>query len=173
MAPPDDPSPGRALLHAGVAMLAVALLVGVALGGVALGVVKLSGLGSGGGPGEAAPRSLYIPDLEETDSAQPSQPPKRKKKRRPKPPISLTVSPTEVGAGERIDLRGDYRGGDGATLQVQRREGGTWTDFPVTAEVSGGRFGTWIQTSRTGRSPFRMYDAAADKASNVVVVRVG
>ena len=42
-------------------------------------------------------------------------------------------------------------------------------DFPVTATVRGGVFSTWILTSRTGESPFRVFDTTANRASNVVV----
>ena len=66
-----------------------------------------------------------------------------------------------------------YVDGEGASLQIQRREGGTWTDFPVTATVRGESFETWIQTSRTGEQVFRVFDLAEDRGSNSVTVTVG
>ena len=60
--------------------------------------------------------------------------------------MTLQVMPVRASAGERVDLSGVYPRGEGATLQVQRFEGG-WTDFPVTASVSGGTFRTYIYTS--------------------------
>ncbi len=92
--------------------------------------------------------------------------------RKPERAITLTASPPSVSALERIDLSGSYRGGDGATLQVQRREG-DWVDFPVTATVRGTTFATYILTSRTGASQFRVVDEATGEASNTVTVRVG
>lgn len=167
---PDDESPGRALLVALGAMFAVAVVVGLAVGLAVSGVVSLSLDGSADGA-EAEP-TLVMPSLEETS---PEEEPRESPtpSRKPKPPIELVLAPTSVGAGERIEISGSYPGGDGVDLQIQRREGDGWIDFPVTATVSDGRFATWIQTTRTGESAFRVYDGAADKASNVVVVTVG
>ena len=83
------------------------------------------------------------------------------------------MAPQQVGAGERINFNGVYVDGEGASLQIQRRENGTWTDFPVTANVQGGSFETWIQTSRTGEQVFRVYDDAEERGSNTVTVTVG
>jgi hypothetical protein len=78
-----------------------------------------------------------------------------------------------VAPGERINFNGVYVDGEGVALQIQRKEDGTWVDFPVTATVRGGVFSTWIQTTRTGESPFRVLDVQANRASNAVVVTVG
>jgi len=56
---------------------------------------------------------------------------------------------------------------------VQRFEGGGWTDFPVSARVSGGQFNTYITTSRSGATRFRVFDPAAGKPSNPVRVQIG
>ena len=61
----------------------------------------------------------------------------------------------------------------GVRLQVQRFEGGGWTDFPVSARVSGGQFNTYITTSRSGATRFRVFDQAAGKPSNPVRVQIG
>ena len=65
-----------------------------------------------------------------------------------------------------------YPAGEGATLQVQRFEG-TWTDFPVSVTVSGGLYNTYILTSRTGESRFRVTDKALNRSSNPVTVSIG
>ena len=70
-----------------------------------------------------------------------------------------------------LGFTGTYRGGDGATLQVQRFEG-SWTDFPVSATVSGGIYNTYIITSRTGESRFRVTDKALERSSNPVKVTI-
>ena len=49
---------------------------------------------------------------------------------------------------EQIDLTGVYPGGEGAILQVQRFEDGSWDDFPVAVSVSG-------ETSRPTSRPAR------------------
>ncbi len=194
-APPKDhdDEPGRALAQAAVAMIAVALLVGAAVGFALLTAARIGGLSSednaAADPEDDSPASLYMPayqptedvgsglDLPEvTDSpsalpssgAEESTKPKQKQKG-----ITLFVAPQQVGPGERINFNGVYEGQEGATLQVQRREGGSWSDFPVTASVRGGSFETWIQTSRSGKTKFRVFDEAADKASNVVTVQIG
>jgi len=185
-----DGQPGRALAQAAVAMVAVALLVGVAVGFALLTAARIGGLSdaeeSAAEPQDDSPASLYMPAYEPTEEAgdgvnlpgpqaTPEALPSSEGSEKAKPKakgITLFVAPQQVGAGQRINFNGVYPGQEGATLQVQRKEGG-WTDFPVTATVRGGSFETWIQTSRTGRAQFRVYDAAEDKASNVVTVQIG
>jgi hypothetical protein len=197
----DDETPWyRTLLISLGALLGVALIVGGVISVVALGAVSVSGLGdSGGGAAQEEP-SLYIPDRtgeaspEEDDgltledlnggqdptaddspsaSATPSDhgKEKRKKDRRARSVISLSASPTTVSAMERIDLTGTYPRGEGASLQVQRYEGG-WSVFPVSASVSDGTFSTYVMTGRSGLNKFRVVDPASGKKSNVVRVRV-
>jgi hypothetical protein len=188
MSTPDDggDSPQRALLVALLAMAGVALLVGLAIAGAA--VVVLNGAGVGDTEAAAARRgdaTLYIPryqptksvesdlglptpDTSESPSAEPSESATPRTDQ-----IKLFAAPQSVGPGERINFNGVYVDGEGVALQIQRKEGGTWVDFPVTATVRGGVFSTWIQTTHTGESPFRVYDAQADRASNVVVITVG
>lgn len=87
--------------------------------------------------------------------------------------ISLSASPLDVSSMERIDLTGTYPGGEGATLQVQRFEGG-WSSFSgVTASVSGETFSTYVMTGRSGTNRFRVVDSSSGKVSNAVRVRVG
>ena len=77
-----------------------------------------------------------------------------------------------MSAGERINLSGRYRSGNGHTLQVQRFENG-WSDFPVTATVNGGQYATWVITSQTGKNRFRVVDTSTGRASRPVTVRIG
>ena len=78
-----------------------------------------------------------------------------------------------VSPMQQIDLTGTYQGGEGAVLQVQRFENGAWVDFPVTASVSGGTFGTYLLTGRTGENRFRVVDTDSEAISNEVTVTVG
>jgi hypothetical protein len=188
MTTPDDggDSPQRALLTAIVAMAGVALLVGLAVGGAAVTVMSVAGVGEDtGGTTSRGQDSLVMPRYEPTKTvesdpglsgpsssgegeATPSREPSPRTDR-----IKLFVAPQSVSPGERINFNGVYVDGEGVALQIQRKEGGTWVDFPVTATVRGGVFSTWILTSRTGRSPFRVYDGTANRASNVVTVTIG
>ncbi len=184
----DDDSPGTTLFVALVAMLAVALLIGAVVAGGVLGLVRVSGIGEGGGGDDTDAGGLVLPSRSPEaedgsgdagdgdqasgpDGATSTQPQPSPTKR--KPPIRLRMSPRQVGPGERITLTGTYPRGSGQTLQVQRRQEGSWVDFPVTAQVSDQEFTTWIQTTRTGRSPFRVFDKGRGRASNVVVIAVG
>jgi cytoskeletal protein RodZ len=92
-----------------------------------------------------------------------------------KPPgIMLAASPVQVPPGGRINLTGTYPGADNVSLQVQRKEGGTWTPFAnVTAPVRVSAFATYVITSRTGKMSFRVLDPATGRASNAVQVTVG
>lgn len=186
-----DEEPSRALVRALVAMVAVAVLVGVSVGVALMAAAKIGGLSDtaqASGQNDDTPASLYMPEYQPTKDAgdgwdlpdpieSPSALPtggeaKASSKPRSKG-ITLFVAPQQVNPGARINFNGVYPGGEGASLQVQRRDGGSWTDFPVTASVRGGSFETWIMTSRTGKTKFRMYDEAADKGSNVVTVQIG
>jgi hypothetical protein len=177
----------RQLLVAVGALAAVALVVGGVVSAFALGAAKVSGISdSGSRPAASASPSLYIPPGEPTTdvdpypapsssgsaSATPSASATAAPRPRPKP-ITLQAGPLQVGAGQRITLSGGYARGDGGSVQVQRFEAGAWADFPVTASVSGGRFSTYITTSRTGPTRLRVLDKATGKASNVVRVTVG
>lgn len=172
--PTPEESPQRTLLAAIGAMVGVALVVGLAVAGIILAVVSLSGVGGDGEAEEAAPATMFIPDPEPTGAASPgtsggtaSPSPTRSASPRA---ITLKISPREGSPGERLDLTGTYRGGDGASLQVQRRDGDSWIDFPVTATVQDERFSTYIITSRPGTSTFRVVDRSKDRGSNTVRV---
>ena len=189
MTTPDDGGdpPRRALLVALAAMAGVAILVGLAIGGAVVTVMNMAGVGassdSASGGGE---ETLYIPRYQPTQSTETddlglptptaSETPSETPSEEPSPRtdrIKLFAAPQSVGPGERINFNGVYVDGEGVALQIQRKEGGSWVDFPVTATVRGGVFSTWIQTTHTGESPFRVLDVEANRASNVVTVTVG
>ena len=159
------------------ALVALALIAGaIAIGTIVM--VRALGLdegtsspvsGGAGGTSDPLPTTALPVPGEESDD--PSESPSETES--PGGRLELSVSPQRVGPSERINLTGTYRGADNAELQVQRFEGGSWTDFPVTAGVSAGTYQTWIQTSRTGEQRLRMFDPAADLASNEVRVTVG
>jgi hypothetical protein len=87
--------------------------------------------------------------------------------------FTLSASPLAVAASERIDLDGRCPAlPSGTVLQVQRKEGGQWTDFPVTATCSGGTYSTYILTGHSGLNRFRMLALGSDETSNTVRVQV-
>jgi hypothetical protein len=72
-----------------------------------------------------------------------------------------------------IDLTGTYPGGEGAILQVQRFENGSWQDFPASpVSVSDQTFSTYVQTGVPGLQRFRVVDTRTNKPSNEVRVTV-
>jgi hypothetical protein len=85
--------------------------------------------------------------------------------------ITLSASPRRAGLSQSITLEGRYPGGDGSTVRVQRQQG-RWIDFPVSADVEGGKFSTFVETARSGVSKFRVVDSSTGIRSNVVSVTI-
>ena len=194
----DDDKPWTRQLFVVVGVLvAVALVIGGIVSVIALGAAKITGIDSAKSTASSKP-SLYVPSGKPTVGLEPYPDPSGvpdKPKKSPSPSdtggsagsdpdspdspkpekkgITLQVFPQQVSAGQRINITGLYTNGEGATLTVQRFEGGSWTDFPVSATVSGGQFATYVTTSHTGPQRFRVADKAADRMSNAVRVRVG
>ena len=189
--PPPEESPTRTLQVALSAMAVVALTVGLVVGGLVLGISQYAGVDEvAQAQAQKAPATMSIPPYRPTKPAK-NEPGVRTYDPPPSPSvdlptaspsvsaaaatgIALVVSPQSVGPGQRIDLSGSY-GREGAALQVQRRPAGSgaWTDFPVSATVSGGTFDTWIVTSQTGATQFRVLDQATGTISNTVTVTIG
>lgn len=172
-----------------LALVGVGVVVGLVLGLAALAGTRVLGVGdpatasTGGGE-----QSMYLPKLEktrtptapeltlapgeETPSAQESEA-KETKSDKPEKPISLSAAQTTVAPMANIDLTGVYPGGEGAILQVQRFESGSWQDFPASpVSVSDQTFSTYVQTGQPGVQRFRMLDTGNGGASNVVKVTV-
>ncbi len=186
----EESSPLRPVLIGLGALVAVSLLVGGVISVLALGVADVAGVGGddSAASGPTVEPSMYVPtptpspeptespDPEPTqagtgeETTEPSEPKTTKEAAQRR--ISLSASPSQVSSMQRIDLTGHYPGGDGATLQVQRQEGG-WSDFPVDASVTGSTFSTYVQTGRSGQNRFRVVDQATGRVSNPVSVRVG
>ncbi len=171
-----------------VALVVVSGFLGLLVGAGTLAASRMAGLdGSGGTVSAGGGDTLYLPSPspttdsssgEATDSASESAEPtkgkkKGKKKDKADTAISLTVGQTSVSPMQQVDLTGRYPGGDGAILQVQRLDGGTWVAFPVTTQVSDGSFSTYIQTGRPGPNKFRVADTAKGRVSNQVTVTIG
>jgi cytoskeletal protein RodZ len=179
---PRHPEKDRPVLTGLLALVGVAVVIGL-LGGLAVMVgVKATGLdGTTTASDESAsPSTFNLPKPTDTgssipepeDSVEPS-PGAEESSEAPSEPISLTATQQSVSPMQQIDLTGTYQGGEGAVLQVQRFEGGAWSDFPVTASVSGGTFGTYVQTGNVGANRFRVIDTDSEAISNEVTVTVG
>lgn len=165
-----------------VALVSVAAVVGLILGFGALAATRLIGVGGSAGDSTGgAQDSMYMPQPERTRSAsppdasgRPSAPQTDKTAtQEPETGITLTAGQSAVGPMQQIDLSGQYPQGEGAILQVQRFQSGSWVDFPVTVPVSGGTFSTYVQTGQAGLNRFRVFDGDRDAASNEVRVTIG
>lgn len=176
----------RQLLIGLGALLATALVIGGTVSLVALGAADLAGVTSADSAASEEP-SLYRPATAEPP-AKPTEPeptpvepeptpvepwepdkPEPKKPRDAQGQITLSASPEDASTYENIYLTGTYRGGDGATLQVQRFEGG-WVDFPATASVRGDSFETYVASGQDGENKFRVVDQSTGETSQPVSV---
>jgi len=171
----------RPVLTGLIALVGVAVAIGL-LGGLAvLAGVKVTGIDgtSSARADSSSPATFNLPqpsdtstETAQTDPVQPD-PGTESSSEAPADGISLSATQQSVSPMQQINLTGTYQGGEGAILQVQRRENGTWTDFPVTMSVSGGTFATYVLTARTGPNEFRVVDTDSDVISNAVTVTVG
>lgn len=188
---PTSQRPERPVLWGLVALVGVGLVIGLlaTLGAtVGLRAVGLTGgtqTTSSQSPDDGA--SMYLPTPSPTGkgrdgrqpliSAGPNKQPQKSgkgaKKKGAKKAISLSAGQESVSSMGRIDLVGTYKGGEGAVLDVQRKQDGSWSDFPVSATVSDGEFSTYVQTGRAGKNVFRVKDTDSSKVSNAVTVKVG
>lgn len=165
-----------------VALVAVALVIG-AIGGLGLLMgVKVAGIGEGGGGSstDSTAGGLYLPkptptetEASEDEQEEPSSEESPTEEATPQQGINLSAGQTSVAPMQQIDLTGTYPTGEGAILQVQRLENGSWSDFPVTMSVSGSTFATYVMTSRSGENTFRVIDTDTQVTSNEVKVTVG
>lgn len=177
----------RPIVWGVVAMVGVGLVIGLLAIVGALAMVQVLGLGGDDGASASDTpsdeTSMYLPTPSPTGKAgsqnplispgPAAQPKGKKAKAAAAQAITLSAGQTSVSSMARIDLVGKFPGGEGAVLQVQRKQGDQWSDFPVTATVNGGQFSTYIQTGRTGKNVFRMSDTDSDKVSNPVTVQIG
>jgi hypothetical protein len=172
----DETDWRKQLLVGAVVLLVVGLLVGGIVALIALKAADVAGLGKTPAPEPAAsiptnntPRPTR--DTGSTESpTEPGSTTTKKPQHQRNTGIKLTASPDRAGTYQRVNLTGTYASGSGATLQVQRLEGGNWVDFPTSATVNAGTFSTYVETGRSGRNKFRVFDASANKASNIVTV---
>ena len=171
---PND-SLRRQILKVSLLVIAVSVMIG---GGIA--VVSLTVLNASGVLPQATPttpggtRAVIPPPTRPTRThhkptgtpTKPAQSPNAGQH----PAIRLTAEPVQASVFERVTLAGRYPNAGPVTLQVQRREFGSWVDFPTSATVSAGQFQTYVQLGRPGRNALRVVDPATDRASNAVAV---
>jgi hypothetical protein len=176
----------RPVLAGLVALIGVSVAVGLVAAAAVVGVTHMFGL-TGGHAAVAgdAGATLYLPMPQKTSSpngptitlgSEPSQSTSNTSSptiHKPKKRISLQSGQTTVSPMGRIDLTGIYPGGEGAVLNVQKFQNGSWQDFySVSATVTNGTFSTYIQTGIPGPNRFRVIDSDTHLSSNPVRVVV-
>ncbi len=171
-----------------LALIGVGVVVGLILGLGALAGARVVGVGDESSTSSSGGQaSMYLPKPERTKGPQgpeitlrpgqeqppASEPDQAETSKAPAKAISLSSAQTEVSPMGQIDLTGTYPGGEGAILQVQRFENGSWQDFPASpVSVSDQTFSTYVQTGVPGLQRFRVVDTGTGKPSNEVRVTV-
>lgn len=129
-------------------------------------------------PASPSPTSTTSPEptqetTEPSDSPTESDPPEKDAEDKDEP--RLKASPAQVSPGQRINLSGSFPElHEGAVLQVQRREDGTWEDFPVVARTNtDGTFETWVVTERSGTAKFRLKAKNGSGKTPPAAVQIG
>ncbi len=177
--------------------LALIVVVGLLAFGVALGLL-LSYLGtsalSAAGIDDAtpAPQASKSPSARSKSTAKPSgaSRPKQPTERSPttkspttnspttKSPATqsgtLTAAPRTVDTFEQVQLRGRVAGvGPGTRLQVERREAGGWTAFPVSTSTGRrGAFATVVALGQPGPNVLRVRVDGSQRATPAMTVTV-
>lgn len=171
----------RPVLTGLLALVGVAVAIGLLGGAAVLVGVNVTGIGdtSTASDDGGTTATFRLPRPSDTGSSIPTpeetvEPSEGEStSEAPETGIVLSAAQQSVSPMQQIDLTGTYPGGEGAILQVQRFEGGAWSDFPVTMSVSGGTFATYVQTSQVGANQFRVIDTDTEVASNELTVTVG
>lgn len=167
------------------ALVAVGIVLGLLLSWASTRALDAAGIS---GDGDAAPvtgPTTSEPTTEPTsepddgsDGPGPAGgPPAAPAQPTPNPPGqgSLVADPESAGSFEQVALTGRLPGlPAGATLQVERREGGQWVTFPVTTttDASGG-FATIVELGQLGANVLRLVDPGSSRSTPPVTVTVG
>jgi hypothetical protein len=177
----DDPdgARNRAILFSLVTLVVIGVVVGLTVGWLGSRAVDSTGIDDVHAPdnqpgiSEPDPVDDFTATPSPSDKADetPTEPTKTHKPR-PKPnEPTLNASPMQASTSEEVSLTGRFPGvGAGVYLQVERREGGVWTDFPVDMTTNqGGTYSTWIITGHTGPNLFRITAENGESTPPVVV----
>ena len=157
-------------------LVTAGVVLGLLVGGLGLAAMRTTGVGDDGRTASSdsrtrPERSSGAPSQPAEPSPTPEETPRRPRAGQP----VLRASPTTVDAFEQINLSGRFPDlGGGTTLQVQRRESGSWSDFAdVTATTQDdGSFTTYVLTGQAGTNAFRLVSVETGEATPPVRVQV-
>ena len=169
---------GRVLLGSIAGLVAAGIIIGLVIAWASTSVLEAAGLDT-----DATTRPPAEPTAEPTETTSPTEtPPETTEPTEPSssstPPQQapqLRATPTAVSSMEQIDLDGRFPGlPAGTALQIERKEGGTWTLFPVSLSTGeGGSFSTYVQTGQLGPNQFRVTNPSSGQSTPVVTIQVG
>jgi hypothetical protein len=161
----------RTVVFSVLGLVTIGVLLGLLVGGLGLAAVRTVDLGDDD-PTSRSTSGSTEPTKQRTEPT----PTEDRTNRKPSPGAAvLQASPTAVSSYEQIDLSGRFPDlGAGVTLQVQRKTGGRWADFPVTATTrEDGSFATYVQTGQSGLNKFRMMVIPTGETTSTASVQVG
>ena len=176
----QDSSAGRrnrAIGFSVLGLVALGVVLGLLVGGLGLAAMRSAGLSGADSTDSATTEPTPDPPTaSESQTVEPSPTEDPETRRTPRNRPTLTASPSAVGLSEEIYLTGRFpQLAAGVTLQVQRRESGTWLDFAdVTATTQeDGSFSTYVLTGQAGTNTFRLLAEVTGDATQPVQVQVG
>lgn len=171
----NDGRRNRTVVFSVLGLVTIGVLLGLLVGGLGLAATRTVDLGGDETPTSQASEEESDGPSSDASETEPTEDETATTEEPDESDATLVASPTAVASYEEIDLSGTFpKLGPGVTLQVQRREGGTWTDFPVTATTGdGGTFATFVQTGQIGTSKFRMMAIDTGETTPSVKVEVG
>lgn len=161
----------RTVVFSVLGLMTVGVLLGLLVGGLGLAAVRTVNLGDDDPTGRS-PSQRTEPTKQRTEPT----PTQDRTSRKPPPSGAvLQASPTTVRSYQQIDLSGRFPGLQaGVTLQVQRKTGTRWADFPVTTTTrEDGSFSTYVQTGQSGLNKFRMITVPTGETTSTASVQVG
>jgi hypothetical protein len=140
--------------------------VAAGLAVVFMGAVVIGGSGVLGGSHHNTTAGIIATPAGEEAAATPTPSAKAKPGR-----FTATASRDDSG---KITISGIAAGSaSGNRLTVQRKLGGSWSDFPAgTTAGKGGSYSVWLNTSRSGNNVFRVRDEKTGATSDPVTVKV-
>ncbi|HYJ70707.1 MAG TPA: hypothetical protein VEX15_23885 [Nocardioidaceae bacterium] len=186
----DDPvgARNRAILFGLVTLLVLGIVVGLSVGWLGSRAVDSTGMDDVKAPDnqpgvseddpidDFTASSTPTDDVEET--TEPTEPTETTEPtvtettetEEPREP-TITASPVTAKEMEEVYLTGRFPGlGPDISLQVERKEGGVWADFPVTATTDErGAYSTYVQTGQTGANSFRVTAESGESTPTVIV----
>lgn len=190
MCPPEDPnvsseppfwrgSRGRVLLASLAGLIAAGIIIGLVIAWASTTVLEAAGLDTDATTRPPAAGATTEPtdtatDPETTEESTEPTEPSSSSTPKPQQP-QLTAAPTSVSSMEQIDLDGRFPGlPAGTALQIERKESGTWTLFPVSLSTgTGGSFSTYVQTGQPGPNQFRVTNPSTGESTPIVTIQVG